>query len=236
MSLSFVSSAILSSSDGVSHNEEKVIDSQEAKTVREQQKHSTNGTLFDQLRANRDLEQEKYDEIGKQMRMGVRPLDEDDCAHLDKIKANQLERKRQRQGEEEEAIAMFKASKAERQIKSLGQEETRVAPQPAATEKKNERGDELKTSTIIPVILGKKRRKEYFPSSLSDENGDKLNNNSLKKPKTNDNTSLEKSEILTNTGNGRSSSSKEKVHDNSNHNGTGLNGLLGCYGSDSESD
>lgn len=51
MSLSFVKSAVLSSSDGISHNEEKTIDNAETTSLRS--RNTAAKPLFEQLRANR---------------------------------------------------------------------------------------------------------------------------------------------------------------------------------------
>ena len=113
MSLNFVSSAVLTSTDGVSHNEEKAVETTEANSVRRQQEAGGHRPLFEQLRSNADQAQEERDAATKAMR-GSRTLDEDDCAHLDSIERRRMERDAAvRRGVEDE-VAAFRAARAER--------------------------------------------------------------------------------------------------------------------------
>lgn len=108
MNLNFVSSAVLSSTDGVSHNEERPIESKEAVSLRKNA--SSVKPLFEQIQYNRDREREQYEEISKAMR-GTRTLDDEDCAHLDSVSAVRMERERRIQQSVEEELAEFKAAR-----------------------------------------------------------------------------------------------------------------------------
>ena len=111
MSLSFVSSAVLSSTDGVSHNEEKSIESKEVKALRNKQEHKP---LFEQLRNNRDEEDAAREEFQRTMMRGTRALDEEDCAHLDAIQREKEMREQKVKSQTEEELALFRAAKADR--------------------------------------------------------------------------------------------------------------------------
>ena len=116
MSLSFVKSAVLSSTDGISHNEETIIDNRETQSLR-----ASSGAagghkpLFEQLRANKDAEQERDDEFQKSLR-GMRPLDEEDCAHLDAVERRKMEQEDAVRSGVEWEVAMFRAAKKDREL------------------------------------------------------------------------------------------------------------------------
>ncbi|KAL3763445.1 hypothetical protein ACHAWU_002018 [Discostella pseudostelligera] len=114
MSLSFVKSAVLSSTDGISHNEETIIDNKETQSVRA----SGGGghkPLFEQLRANKDAENERDEEYQKSLR-GMRPLDEEDCAHLDAVERRRMEQEQSVKSGVEWEVAMFRAAKKDREL------------------------------------------------------------------------------------------------------------------------
>ena len=116
MSLSFVKSAVLSSTDGISHNEETIIDNRETQTLRAS---GAGGgghkPLFEQLRANKDAEQERDEEFQKSLR-GMRPLDEEDCAHLDAVERRRLEQEQAMRSGVEWEVAMFRAARKDREL------------------------------------------------------------------------------------------------------------------------
>ena len=92
MSLNFVSTTVLSSTDGVSHDTETRLESSS--------NHNNNTStsenykpLYEQLRQNAQEEQDKYDEITKALR-GTRALDDEDVAHLQSVEDERNERLR----------------------------------------------------------------------------------------------------------------------------------------------
>lgn len=115
MSLNFVSSAVLTSTDGVSHNEEKSVETGEANSVRRHQQAAGGGhqPLFEQLRSNAERTQEERDAAAKALR-GTRTLDEEDCAHLDAVERQRWERDAAMRRGVEDEVAAFRAARAER--------------------------------------------------------------------------------------------------------------------------
>jgi hypothetical protein len=113
MSLSFVKSAVLSSTDGVSHNEETTIDNRETKSIRASSSSTYNKPLFDQLRANKEAQQLKDDEYQRSLR-GMATLNDEDCAHLNTITMQQLEMENAVQSRIEQEVALFRAAKEDR--------------------------------------------------------------------------------------------------------------------------
>ena len=104
-------SAVLSSSDGISHNEEKSINNAETTSLRSRT--TSAKPLFEQLRANKDAEQEAQDEFQRSLR-GTRLLDDEDCAHLDAVERVREERDREVKSGIEREVALFKARREDR--------------------------------------------------------------------------------------------------------------------------
>ena len=108
MSLNFVSTSVLSSTDGVSHNTETQLQPTSSASLTTHRK-----PLFEQLRENAEKDQEKYDEVTKAMR-GTTTLDEDDVAFIQGIEDTKAERKFKVKQKEEEEIQMFRAARLEK--------------------------------------------------------------------------------------------------------------------------
>jgi hypothetical protein len=223
MNLNFVSSAVLSSTDGVSHNEERPIESKEAVSLR---KNATSAKpLFEQIQYNRDREREQYEEISKAMR-GTRTLDDEDCAHLDSVSAVRMERERRIQQSVEEELAEFKAARelllqstsAHTSIMSevstaSNSEHDHLSKNPLIpTQQKNERNSENKQHMALqpPILVRKKRRRNTDVAPIGDAKPERR----FSSPK-----SVEEP------------STGVAVSDN---NTTGLGALLGGYGSDDD--
>ena len=169
MSLSFVKSAVLSSSDGISHNEETTIDSKEAQAARSRS--STAKPLFEQLKANQDADQEREDEFQKSLR-GMRPLDEEDCAHLDAIQRGRREKEENVKKGIEREVAMFNAAKESRSLTLTVAEGDASEPaklaQEAHTKKRN---DEKKrpAPVVMPVFKVKRKKKDVATADTKAE-------------------------------------------------------------------
>lgn len=182
MSLNFVSSAVLSSTDGVSHNEERPIESAEA--VRLRNNNDGAKPLFEQIQFNRDREKEQYEEISKAMR-GTRTLDDEDCAHLDSVAAVRMDRERRIQQSIEEEVAEFKAARG-----LLAQEalvdasslalESKSTSRNESVSQKNCTGNSEKKANSTPqppiVVVGRKRRRH--PDAGASENANSTKKNS----------------------------------------------------------
>jgi len=108
MSLHFVSTSVLSSTDGVSHNTETQLDPSSTSTNQTYQK-----PLYEQLRANAEQDQEKYDEITKSMR-GTTTLNEEDVAFIQSVEDRKAEKKSKVKRKEEEEIQLFRAARLEK--------------------------------------------------------------------------------------------------------------------------
>jgi hypothetical protein len=225
MNLNFVSSAVLSSTDGVSHNEERPIESKEAISLR---KNATSWKpLFEQIQYNRDREREQYEEISKAMR-GTRTLDDEDCAHLDSVSAVRMERERRIQQSVEEELAEFKAARellyqstsTHTSIMSevnttSNSEHDHLSNNPLIpTQQKNERNSENKQHMALqpPILVRKRRRRNTDVAPTNDAKPAKK----FSSPK-----SVEEP------------STGVALSDN---NTIGLCALLGVYGSDDEDD
>jgi len=210
MSLSFVKSAVLSSSDGVSHNEEVAVESSEATALRNR---GETKSLFAQLQENKDLEAEAEEERRKEMREAML-LNEEDCAHLDAIDNAKRERRKAQKKMEEEEIALFRAAKSYMEV---GKEESDLSKSTAVDESNEALIDhrkvpDKKPTMLVPVILGKRRKKTNVEEGKSED---------VKKVKT-----LKQSKM--------DEPKEEEAAENNSV--SGLDGLLGGYGSNSDSE
>jgi hypothetical protein len=223
MSLSFVKSAVLSSSDGISHNEEKTIVTAETTSLRSRS--TAAKPLFEQLRANKEAEQEAQDEFQRSLR-GTRMLDDEDVAHLDAVDRVREERDREVKSGIEREVALFKARREDRNlVQSVMEEEGEDD-----TKEKDNSGEvaankkEVKKTIVPKFIVKKKKRRQDLESNKDGEKPVK---------------SARRSEALSSTNNDlqqkANAPSMAPANDSKTKNASVLFGL-GCYGSDSESD
>ncbi|KAL9184047.1 hypothetical protein ACHAXT_002133 [Thalassiosira profunda] len=226
MSLSFVKSAVLSSTDGVSHNEETTIDNQETKSLRAASG-GTHKPLFEQLRANQEAAQEKDEEFQRSLR-GMRPLDEEDCAHLDAVERAKGERERAAKSGIESEVALFRAAREDRGlvqtvVEEEGGEGGAAKDQAAGMEEA--RGNsgvaaKKEATKIVPKFTIKKKRKR------TPQEGEKASDANKK------GSGVNKEE----DGKGEKKALPKAAandSDSDNNEGGGLLGLA-CYGSDSD--
>ncbi|KAL7466452.1 hypothetical protein ACHAXS_006753 [Conticribra weissflogii] len=244
MSLSFVKSAVLSSTDGVSHNTEQSIDNPETTSLRKSTSHKP---LFEQLRANKEAEDEKYEEMQRQMR-GTRTLDEEDVAHLDAVERMREEKELEVKSGIEREVALFRAARVDRSLArtSLEDEEDGVEDLLAAensggvSAKENSMGRDHATTknqtmTVVPKFTIKKKRKREITGEITktshessdDETNKKMQDVCSKQVKNNCNPNM------SSTNEKSAAKSDDASDDNSSVSGGGLLGL-GCYGSDSD--
>ena len=181
MSLNFVSTSVLSSTDGVSHNTETQLDPSSST--------STNQTyqkpLYEQLRDNSEKDQEKYDEMTKAMR-GTTTLNEEDVAFIHSVENRKAEIKNKVKRKEEEEIQMFRAARLEKtMMKSelvLDDDVTDVV-RGAEINKKMVANDVVvgqdsfkmhpSLASMKPTIIRKRRRKTNMASALNAESSEK---------------------------------------------------------------
>jgi hypothetical protein len=171
MSLSFVSSAVLSSTDGVSHNEETEVTSKELDAVRKNAAGGSSKSLFDQLRSNQDEQAEERAEAERARMRGTLALDEDDVAHLNALMRSKEESELQRKVEMEQEMALYRAAREERRsghvvidddddndddgdIDHGGNNDNKVNVPNTDTVKPTLR-------SLVPKFVGKRRRKEH---------------------------------------------------------------------------
>jgi hypothetical protein len=159
MSLSFVASAVLSSTDGISHNEETEIENKEVDAVRNNA--SSSKSLFEQLRENQDTEEEKKAEMQQKIMRGTMALDEEDVAHLDALQKSKNVSELKKRTELDQELALFRAAKEERlagQVVVDDDDEEEDAPQSIPQVLKSQ--PVIKAiGRIVPKIVGKRKRK-----------------------------------------------------------------------------
>lgn len=177
MSLSFVKSAVLSSTDGVSHNEEVNVESTETEALR---RRGTTKSLFAQLQENKDIEAEKTEAARNAMREAM-TLNDEDCAHLDAIEEAREARKKASRRLEEEEVEVFRAAKSFLEMSREEAANTKDAERLPAAEisVKDIIRDEPPAvkglAAFVPKIVGKKRRRSVATTAdTSVENENKL--------------------------------------------------------------
>lgn len=243
MSLSFVSSAVqIGTSDG--GFEETKIENKETEAVNRRNAHKP---LFEQLRSNQEEDQEKKDEMQRQIMRSTCALDDEDVAHLDSLERQRSDRERKIQERTKNELDNFRAAKALRQQAALAgnQEEEDVdsdsntnplgVPLTGSGKGDGKLGSKAKVSVVpansLPVIKVKKRKRRVNPSndtSQVDKIAEKKRNLELKTDSTkNEDESASLSNETTKT-------PALPVADLKS--GNGLGGLLSGYGSSSDED
>lgn len=226
MSLSFVKSAVLSSTDGISHNEETSINNPETTSLRSR---STSAKpLFEQLRANKEAADEAQEEFQRSLR-GTALLDDEDCAHLDAVTRVREEREMEVKCGIEREVALFRARREDRGLVQsvVGDGDGAEDAETDETAKEKTQKKESKKPIVPKFTIKKKKRKSGAESNGEEEKPAK----SLK-------TSQDKIDKKDTSGNNETNADKAasaNTGDSNSGNVTGLLGL-GCYGSDSEDD
>eukprot|EP00555_Chaetoceros_dichaeta_P004397 CAMPEP_0198263192 /NCGR_PEP_ID=MMETSP1447-20131203/11589_1 /TAXON_ID=420782 /ORGANISM="Chaetoceros dichaeta, Strain CCMP1751" /LENGTH=251 /DNA_ID=CAMNT_0043951705 /DNA_START=121 /DNA_END=872 /DNA_ORIENTATION=- len=185
----FVSSSVLSSTDGVSHNTETPIEhpSGDSSTITSTlyRSSSNQAPLFEQLRKNQQEAQDNYDEVTKAMR-GTRTLDDEDVAHLQSVEDVRVDRDREVQRNVDEELEMFRAAKMEKGMTvTVAAEDVGDADADAddggvgvGVESKNSSLNERTkpvtslTSLWSPQIIVTKKRRRKVPASGTAQNED----------------------------------------------------------------
>eukprot|EP00984_Skeletonema_dohrnii_P019245 scaffold9164_cov118-Skeletonema_dohrnii-CCMP3373.AAC.4 len=238
MSLSFVKSAVLSSTDGISHNEETTINTSETASIRASSTNSaSHKPLFEQLRANKEIQDAKDDEFQKSIR-GMQALDDEDVAHLDAIEEQKREVEYKVKSGIEREVALFHAAREDRGLVQTVVEDQVVGlddgdggdinnDDRGHKKSPSSNGDQILAAAavpaakkpIVPKFTIKKKRKRVDAESKDDAAPKKISGTTELKKSNNDDGEKQQAE-------------EEKPK---NNNVADLLGL-GCYGSDSDSD
>lgn len=239
MSLSFVKSAVLSSTDGVSHNEETTIDTKETQSLRAAGGGSQK-PLFEQLRANKDAEEEKNAEFQRSLR-GTATLDDEDCAHLNSVEQLRNEKAHAVKSGIEREVALFRAAREDRALTQTVMDGDDDDIKDAAIKSKadptaGEIPKKEAAKKIVPKFTIKKKRKRD-PTRSKDDNVDTTKKAASSQGKKTNNAATGQEKQIDNTKNDEGkkelSSTKNADDSDSDNGGGGLLGL-GCYDSDSE--
>ena len=108
--MNFVSTTVLSSKDGISHDTETRL---QPATNSSAVDRAYAKPLYEQLRTNAQGAQDKYDEETAAMR-GMVTLDEEDVAHLTSVESSKADRLMMAKKKEEEELEMFRAARMEK--------------------------------------------------------------------------------------------------------------------------
>jgi hypothetical protein len=217
MSLSFVSKTVqTSTSDG--GFEEKAIES--ADGADDTSSKTAQKPLFEQLRHNKDQNDEEREEYQRTLMRGTLALDEEDCAHFSALERQKSEKESRVHQETQDGLAAFRAAQADRLEQQVVIE--------ASIDEQEDSNESVAVGVAVkppapvvtaPKLIFKKRRRkqeeETAASGSAQEKKGKITGES--KNETNANTPIE-----------------EKQKESSN--GVGLGSLLTGYGSSSDDD
>ena len=218
--------------------EETPIESKESDAVNRRNAHKP---LFEQLRVNQEDDQEKKDEMQREIMLNTCALDDEDVAHLDSIERQRTDREQKIQERTLNELDNFRAAKALRQQAALvgdyedgndiGDDE-----QGTVTDATREIGVKTlgvkekvahKPALSLPVIKVKKRKRRINPTDTKANNimhtkQKATSKSEVKKIEANETTSKMATEML---------SLVVKKNDSG-----GLGSLLSGYGSSSDED
>mmetsp|Transcript_1625 Transcript_1625/g.2916 ORF Transcript_1625/g.2916 Transcript_1625/m.2916 type:complete len:234 (-) Transcript_1625:2188-2889(-) len=233
MSLSFVKSAVLSSTDGISHNEETTINTSETASIRASSTNSaSHKPLFEQLRANKEIQDAKDDEFQKSIR-GMQALDDEDVAHLDAIEEQKREVEYKVKSGIEREVALFHAAREDRGlVQTVIEDQEGVDDGDGSNknddeDKKSPGGDDTARISAVPAA-----KKHIVPKFTIKKKRKRVDAESK------DGTAQKKISGSTEMKSGKDDDGEKKQaeeEETKNNNIADLLGL-GCYGSDSDSD
>ena len=107
MALNFVATSVLSSNNGVDHDTETILESEEAARLRLNAKSGGMKSLHEQLADKQALKDEEYEMNAKALRAPQVGLDEDDLEYFREINENSLKCESIKHNEDENAIDEF---------------------------------------------------------------------------------------------------------------------------------
>eukprot|EP00587_Corethron_hystrix_P009595 CAMPEP_0113307836 /NCGR_PEP_ID=MMETSP0010_2-20120614/6523_1 /TAXON_ID=216773 ORGANISM="Corethron hystrix, Strain 308" /NCGR_SAMPLE_ID=MMETSP0010_2 /ASSEMBLY_ACC=CAM_ASM_000155 /LENGTH=222 /DNA_ID=CAMNT_0000162773 /DNA_START=189 /DNA_END=857 /DNA_ORIENTATION=- /assembly_acc=CAM_ASM_000155 len=222
MSLSFVKSSLLTSKDGTDYVETS-IESSELSALRSRSSTYVK-PLFDQLSDNKNLAQEEYDAITASLR-GTRTLDEGDVAHLAGIEQKRANRERMIARAEEDDVRMFHALQMERTVGHAAIAEDKTGKICCKDEEEKRVKSVTRPSNtmtkVVPIVVKKKRKRLGACESVQKETKEAFfeEKEEGSNPREDNQNRLAVQDI--------------ELFDPA---GTSLVALLGCYGSDDDSD
>lgn len=111
MSIRFVSTSVLSSSDGVDFNVETKLETEEVKEARKAAERAANKPLFQQLAEREEAKKMEYDLNTRRMNAPPKALDEEDVNHLNSLAEKEQTDKQARLEQEELELEAFRVSR-----------------------------------------------------------------------------------------------------------------------------
>jgi hypothetical protein len=110
MALHFVSSSILTSTDGVDFNEEVTIDTEETRRQKIKAEQDSKKSLYDQLREKQAAKDDEFESTRKAMYQPGK-LDEEDVAYIEELERKQKKINSSRLEHEERLLEEFRSAK-----------------------------------------------------------------------------------------------------------------------------
>lgn len=111
MALHFVSTSVLSSSDGIDFNSETQKETEESRAARLRAEAAAAKPLYMQLAEREDEKKQEYDAMTKKLFAPPKALDEEDAAHLSRLDEARDKTLKQREHAEKAALATFRSNR-----------------------------------------------------------------------------------------------------------------------------
>ena len=160
MSLNFVAKSIQTSTNDGTY-EETPVESQDGQT--EVTVNASGVGLFEQLRKNKDKQEEERLEFQQSIMRGTLTLDEDDAAHLEYLNRQKTEQLSKLQEQTQSEVAAFRAAQMEQKLGGDDKsKETKESISLGATVK-----SEASPSFTAPIIKKRKRKADTADSKPS---------------------------------------------------------------------
>lgn len=111
MTLRFVKTAVLSSTDGIDFSNEVSVESEETRMARLAAERAAQKPLFEQLAEQKQKKQDEYDANTKLLFAPPKALDEEDASFLNTMEDSRQEQERLRKEEEMRQLDVFRIRK-----------------------------------------------------------------------------------------------------------------------------
>eukprot|EP01031_Cornospumella_fuschlensis_P027148 gene27148-32794_t len=167
MTLRFVKTSVLSSTDGIDFSNEVAVESEEAKMARLAAERASQKSLFDQLSEQRQKKQDEYDANTKLMFAPPKAIDEEEFAFLKGMEDRRQDIEKRRKEEEDRELERFR----------LVSKKSEPPPRPVVAVIKPDLSAKKSQTMNVPSIIRVKRKAD---NSAGDSNSKEMKSNDSK--------------------------------------------------------
>lgn len=224
MSINFVSTAIVTSDNGIDYNTEVAVENEASRNARLARESAGQKPLYEQLREQQMRKQEEYDNNTKLMRAPTRAMDEDDVAFFEELEERKNKIKELRNTSEEQQLANFRSAQRNKELAAIQQQHNLKAVDTL---------EETLSSTNLPPPIASSTSSVSAPSltlpivTIKRKSADKGSDSKAGKrvKESNDNSNNNNS----NSSNNNSNNSNKNSNDNDNNENNNSEGKSDTY-------